>query len=85
MRGVGQNNMSRPARSVRWHVPQMNGMRLQSPPVFLVSVMPHPSEADIVEEQKYFANVVTTFQQYASYAVRFISLIVMSDSEGDDD
>lgn len=28
------------------------------------------NEADIEEEQAHFANVITTFQQYASYAVR---------------
>ncbi|THH09004.1 hypothetical protein EW145_g2315 [Phellinidium pouzarii] len=31
--------------------------------------MPQPSKADILEEQKHFANVVTTFQQYGAYAL----------------
>ncbi|KAI5119470.1 hypothetical protein M0805_007204 [Coniferiporia weirii] len=31
--------------------------------------MPQPSEADVLEEQKHFANVVATFEQYGSYAL----------------
>ncbi|KAH8112811.1 N2227-domain-containing protein [Phellopilus nigrolimitatus] len=31
--------------------------------------MPQPSESDIIEEQKHFANVVATFEQYGSYAL----------------
>ena len=38
---------------------------------FLASQLlkPQPTEEDILEEQKQFANVLATFQQYATYSV----------------